>query len=60
MRRLVRERCDHVVSLPLFGHVTSLNVSVVAGIALYDAFYLWARDAVEEAHNWPTAKGKKP
>ena len=31
-----------------------------AGIALYDAFYLWARDAVEEAHNWPTAKGKKP
>jgi 23S rRNA (guanosine2251-2'-O)-methyltransferase len=36
MRRLVRERCDHVVSLPLFGHVTSLNVSVVAGIALYE------------------------
>ncbi len=36
MRRLVRERCDHVVSLPLFGHVASLNVSVVAGIALYE------------------------
>ena len=36
MRRLVRERCDHIVSLPLFGHVTSLNVSVVAGIALYE------------------------
>lgn len=37
IRRLVREKCDHVVSLPLFGHVGSLNVSVVAGIALYEA-----------------------
>jgi 23S rRNA (guanosine2251-2'-O)-methyltransferase len=37
MRRLVRERCDHLVSLPHFGHVASLNVSVVAGIALYEA-----------------------
>jgi len=36
IRRLVRERCDHLVSLPLFGHVTSLNVSVVAGVALYE------------------------
>jgi 23S rRNA (guanosine2251-2'-O)-methyltransferase len=36
IRRLVRERCDHLVSLPLFGHVASLNVSVVAGIALYE------------------------
>jgi 23S rRNA (guanosine2251-2'-O)-methyltransferase len=37
IRRLVRERCDHLVSVPLFGHVGSLNVSVVAGIALYEA-----------------------
>ena len=36
IRRLVREHCDHLVSLPLFGHVTSLNVSVAAGIALYE------------------------
>ena len=36
MRRLVRERCDHIVSLPLFGHVASLNVAVAAGIALYE------------------------
>lgn len=35
-RRLVRERCDHVVSIPLFGHVGSLNVSVAAGIAMYE------------------------
>ena len=36
IRRLVRERCDHLVSLPLFGHVGSLNVSVAAGVALYE------------------------
>jgi 23S rRNA (guanosine2251-2'-O)-methyltransferase len=37
IRRLVREHCDHLVSIPHFGHVTSLNVSVAAGIALYEA-----------------------
>lgn len=36
IRRLVREHCDHLVSLPLFGHVGSLNVSVAAGIAFYE------------------------
>ncbi len=30
-----------------------------AGMALYDALYLWCRDAVEETHNWPTAKGAR-
>lgn len=25
-----------------------------AGLALYDAFYRWCRDATEEVHNWPT------
>jgi 23S rRNA (guanosine2251-2'-O)-methyltransferase len=37
IRRLVREHCDHRVSIPHFGHVGSLNVSVAAGIALYEA-----------------------
>ncbi len=37
MRRLVREHCDHLVSIPLFGHMESLNVSVAAGVALYEA-----------------------
>jgi len=27
-----------------------------AGLALYDAFYRWARDATGETHNWPTNK----
>ncbi len=29
-----------------------------AGIALYDAFYRWCRDATKETHNWPTNKVK--
>ena len=27
-----------------------------AGMALYDAFYRWCRDATDERHNWPTNK----
>ncbi|HUF44021.1 MAG TPA: sulfurtransferase/chromate resistance protein [Aestuariivirgaceae bacterium] len=27
-----------------------------AGLAVYDAFYRWCRDAVDETHNWPTNK----
>ena len=34
--RLVREHCDLLVRLPMKGKVTSLNVSVAAGIILYD------------------------
>ena len=28
-----------------------------AGLALYDAFYRWCRDATAETHNWPSTKG---
>jgi 23S rRNA (guanosine2251-2'-O)-methyltransferase len=37
MRRLIRDRCDRVVALPMRGTVGSLNVSVAAGIMLYEA-----------------------
>jgi 23S rRNA (guanosine2251-2'-O)-methyltransferase len=37
LRRLVRERCDWIVSIPMAGHVGSLNVSVAAGVALFEA-----------------------
>jgi rhodanese-related sulfurtransferase len=29
-----------------------------AGMLLYDAFYRWCRDAIEETHNWPSHKAK--
>jgi 23S rRNA (guanosine2251-2'-O)-methyltransferase len=37
LHRLVRERCDALVSIPVRGHIESLNVSVAAGVVLYEA-----------------------
>jgi 23S rRNA (guanosine2251-2'-O)-methyltransferase len=37
LRRLVRERCDVLVRIPLLGRIESLNVSVAAGVVLYEA-----------------------
>jgi 23S rRNA (guanosine2251-2'-O)-methyltransferase len=37
LRRLVRETCDRVVTIPMAGDVSSLNVSVSAGVALFEA-----------------------
>jgi 23S rRNA (guanosine2251-2'-O)-methyltransferase len=36
LRRLVRERCDALVRIPSGGHVDSLNVSVAAGILMFE------------------------
>lgn len=36
MRSLVRTKCDHIVSIPMSGHIDSLNVSVAAGILMYE------------------------
>jgi 23S rRNA (guanosine2251-2'-O)-methyltransferase len=33
---LVRKRCDFLVSIPMLGKVPSLNVSVAAGVMLYE------------------------
>ena len=34
--RLVREKCDYIVSLPMKGKVTSLNASVAAGVVMFE------------------------
>ena len=36
VRRLVAERCDSLVAIPLCGQISSLNVSVAAGVLLYE------------------------
>lgn len=36
LSRLVKEKCDFILSLPMFGHVNSLNASVAAGVILYE------------------------
>jgi 23S rRNA (guanosine2251-2'-O)-methyltransferase len=37
LRRLTRERCDLLVRLPMAGTVESLNISVAAGVCLFEA-----------------------
>ena len=50
LSRLVRERCDVVVRIPIDRDTESLNVSVAAGIALYAAA---ARAAADDQPGQP-------
>ena len=36
VRPLIKKHCDFVVSLPLLGHISSLNASVASGILMYE------------------------
>lgn len=36
MSRLVKEECDFMVKMPMYGHINSLNASVAAGIMIYN------------------------
>ncbi len=46
---LVKKKCDFLVSIPMMGRVSSLNVSVAAGVVLYEV--VRQRRAVEGASN---------
>jgi 23S rRNA (guanosine2251-2'-O)-methyltransferase len=37
LRRLTKEQCDVLVSVPMLGKVESLNLSVATGVLLYEA-----------------------
>ncbi len=37
LSRLTREKCDFIVSIPMFGRIDSLNASVSAGVLIYEA-----------------------
>jgi 23S rRNA (guanosine2251-2'-O)-methyltransferase len=37
LRPLVRQHCDFLVSIPLFGRIDSLNASAAAAVVLYEA-----------------------
>jgi 23S rRNA (guanosine2251-2'-O)-methyltransferase len=49
LHRLVRERCDTLVRIPVMGRLGSLNVSVAAGVLLYEALRQRAKAATEVA-----------
>ncbi|SRR5579883_701785 len=45
LHRLVRERCEKLASIPMLGKTASLNASVAAGVAIFEAVRERARDA---------------
>jgi 23S rRNA (guanosine2251-2'-O)-methyltransferase len=43
IRPLIRKKCDFLISIPMRGEVASLNVSVAAGVILYEIFRKWGK-----------------
>ncbi len=53
LRRLTREHCSELVSLPMRGRVTSLNISVAAGVCLFEVL---RRRLARNAHQRPSPR----
>jgi 23S rRNA (guanosine2251-2'-O)-methyltransferase len=53
LRRLVREHCDVLASIPMSGHVGSVNVSVAAGVVLFEALRQRRRSGPERGAKAP-------
>ena len=51
LHRLVREHCDTLVRIPMFGQLDSLNVSVAAGVLLYEARRQRTSSSVKSNHS---------
>jgi 23S rRNA (guanosine2251-2'-O)-methyltransferase len=43
MRPLIKKKCDFLLSIPIMGKIDSLNVSVAAGIILYEILRAWGK-----------------
>lgn len=54
---LVRKKCDLLVSIPMMGQVSSLNVSVAGGVVMYEALRQ-RRNAMKKAEPLPNKKAK--
>ena len=51
LRPLTREACDRLVSIPLAGDIESLNVSVAAGVCLFEAVRQRVEPKTADAHD---------
>ena len=38
MSRLVKEKCDFYIKIPMVGHINSLNASVAASLMMYEIY----------------------
>jgi 23S rRNA (guanosine2251-2'-O)-methyltransferase len=54
---LVRKKCDLLVSIPMMGQVSSLNVSVAGGIVMYEVLRQ-RRNAMKKVDPLPSKKSK--
>jgi 23S rRNA (guanosine2251-2'-O)-methyltransferase len=54
---LVRRKCDLLVSIPMMGHVASLNVSVAGGLVMYEVLRQ-RRNAMKKVEPLPNKKAR--